>query len=120
MAHAHKEDITLVNQHCIPCNGNIRALEVAEAKNMLLETPDWELEQTGHAIHRSFSFKNFAKAFALVEKVSALAEKEAHHPDFCFGWGYVSISLTTHAIKGLHHNDFIMAAKINDLYSNLS
>ena len=60
-------------------------------------------------------FHDFAGALAFVNKVGALAEQESHHPDIRFGWGYCSIVLFTHKIDGLHENDFILAAKINDL-----
>ena len=60
-------------------------------------------------------FKNFRQALGFVDRIGALAEDEGHHPNITFGWGYATISLHTHKIKGLHENDFIMAAKINDL-----
>ena len=58
-------------------------------------------------------FKNFREAFAFVERAAALAEAEGHHPEVRFGWGYATISLHTKKIKGLHENDFIMAAKLD-------
>ena len=86
-----------------------------EAAEMLRQTPDWELLDEGRRIQRSFKFKDFAAAFAFVTGVSELAEQEGHHPDVSFGWGYATISLHTHKIKGLHENDFIVAAKIDGL-----
>ena len=59
------------------------------------------------------SFKNFVEAFAFVQQVADLAEAEGHHPDISFGWGYATISLQTKKIKGLHENDFIIAAKLD-------
>ena len=64
-------------------------------------------------IERTYRFKNFAEAFAFVERAAAVAEAEGHHPDICFGWGYATVSLRTKKIKGLHENDFIMAAKLD-------
>ena len=64
-------------------------------------------------IERTFKFKNFAEAFAFVTGVADLAEAEGHHPDISFGWGYVTVSLQTKKIRGLHENDFIMAAKLD-------
>ena len=64
-------------------------------------------------IERTYRFRNFRDAFAFVEQIAALAEAEGHHPDISFGWGYVTVSLRTKKIKGLHENDFIMAAKID-------
>ncbi|WP_245268823.1 4a-hydroxytetrahydrobiopterin dehydratase [Mesorhizobium sp. WSM2561] len=62
-----------------------------------------------------FKFADFREALTFVDEVGRLAEEEGHHPDICFGWGYAEISLQTHKIRGLHENDFIMAAKINQL-----
>ena len=66
-------------------------------------------------IERTYRVRNFAEAFAFVERAAALAEAEGHHPDICFGWGYATVSLRTKKIKGLHENDFIMAAKLDRL-----
>ena len=66
-------------------------------------------------IERTFRFRNFGEAFALVQQVGELAEAEGHHPDISFGWGYVTVVMQTKKIKGLHENDFIMAAKIDRL-----
>jgi pterin-4a-carbinolamine dehydratase len=64
---------------------------------------------------RTFKFKDFAEAFAFIKRAGDLAEAEGHHPDISFGWGYATISLQTKKIKGLHENDFIMAAKLDQL-----
>jgi 4a-hydroxytetrahydrobiopterin dehydratase len=64
-------------------------------------------------IYREFKFKDFKSALKFVNKVGKIAEREDHHPDIYFGWGFVSIQTYTHAIKGLSANDFILAAKIN-------
>ena len=62
-----------------------------------------------------FRFRDFRDALTFVQKVGGLAESEGHHPDISFGWGYATVSLRTKKIKGLHENDFIMAAKIDRL-----
>ncbi len=85
-----------------------------QAKAML-EVPGWELANDGKAIKRRFTFKNFAQALDFVNKAGEIAESEGHHPDISFGWGYADIMLWTHAIGGLHENDFIVASKINAL-----
>ena len=82
---------------------------------MLKEVPGWELANDGKAIKRRFKFKNFKTALAFVNKAGDIAEAEGHHPDITFGWGYAEFLLWTHAIGGLHENDFIMASKINQL-----
>ncbi len=105
----------LTNGHCVPCEGGVSALSAAEAQGLLAQTPGWEIAEAGTVILRRFKFKNFKQSLAFVNQVGEIAEKEGHHPDITFGWGYAEILLTTHAIKGLHSNDFIMASKINAL-----
>jgi pterin-4a-carbinolamine dehydratase len=70
-------------------------------------------------IERTFRFKNFAEAFEFVKRAGDLAEEEGHHPDISFGWGYATVSLQTKKIKGLHENDFIMAAKLDQIADRL-
>jgi 4a-hydroxytetrahydrobiopterin dehydratase len=104
----------LTEKTCVPCRGGVPPLAGDEARHFLAQTPGWELRE-GKRIERTFKFKNFRDALAFVARVGGLAEEEGHHPDITFGWGYATISLHTHKIKGLHENDFIMAAKINAL-----
>jgi 4a-hydroxytetrahydrobiopterin dehydratase len=68
-----------------------------------------------HRIERAFRFRDFRETLTFVQKVGQRAEFEGHHPDVSFGWGYATVSLRTKKIKGLHENDFIMAAKIDRL-----
>ena len=77
--------------------------------------PGWELSSAGDRINRKFAFDDFVASLDFVNKVGAVAEQEGHHPDISFGWGYADVVLFTHKIKGLHENDFIMAAKVNEL-----
>ncbi|MBT3793015.1 MAG: 4a-hydroxytetrahydrobiopterin dehydratase [Rhodospirillales bacterium] len=100
---------------CIPCQGGMPSLSADEAQALQAQTPKWDLTDNATWIRRSFSFGNFVDALAFVNAVGTLAEKEGHHPDITFGWGYADIALQTHKIKGLHENDFIMAAKIDHL-----
>jgi 4a-hydroxytetrahydrobiopterin dehydratase len=104
----------LTEKTCVPCRGGVPPLAEDEAENFLGQTPGWELRE-GKRIERTYKFKNFREALGFVDRVGALAEGEGHHPDITFGWGYATISLHTHKIKGLHENDFIMAAKVNQL-----
>ena len=64
---------------------------------------------------RTYQFGNFGDDFSFVRRAAVLAEVEGHHPDISFGWGYATVSLRTKKIKGLHENDFIMAAKLDRL-----
>jgi 4a-hydroxytetrahydrobiopterin dehydratase len=107
--------MSLTAKTCTPCRGGVPPLTRADAEHLLRETPAWTLDADATRIERSFTFPDFAAALAFVEKVAALAEEEGHHPDVCFGWGYCRVVFWTHKIKGLHENDFIMAAKIDAL-----
>jgi 4a-hydroxytetrahydrobiopterin dehydratase len=73
----------------------------------------WALLNDSRKIERTFWFTNFREALTFVQRVGDLAESEHHHPDIAFGWGRATVSLQTKKIKGLHKNDFIMAAKID-------
>ena len=106
---------SLADKTCIPCRGGIPPLEASAARELLSQAPSWTLMDDARRIERTFRFPDFKEAMALVTKIGDLAEAEGHHPDIHFGWGYVTVSMHTHKIKGLHENDFIMAAKINRL-----
>ena len=107
--------MALTAKTCTPCRGGVPPLGRAEAGRLLAETPGWTLSEDATRIERSFPFPDFANALAFVDKVGALAEAEGHHPDVAFGWGYCRVVFYTHKIRGLHENDFIMAAKVNTL-----
>jgi 4a-hydroxytetrahydrobiopterin dehydratase len=107
----------LAEKTCTPCRGGIPPLTPAQAEEYHTQAPDWTLQDQATRIERTYRFKNFAEAFAFVVRAGELAEREAHHPDFSFGWGYATVSLRTKKIKGLHENDFIMATKLDRLAS---
>ena len=107
----------LAGKVCTPCQGGVAPLGPDEAARYLAEVPGWALIDEGSAIQRMYRFRNFREALAFVDGVGALAEREGHHPDICFGWGYAKVSLQTKKIKGLHENDFIVAAKIDQSVS---
>ena len=86
-----------------------------EALNFITQTRGWSLQDKGHHIFRRFEFGDFVTAMAFVNKVGAVSEEEGHHPDIHFGWGYAEIIIFSHEIDGLHENDFILAAKINQI-----
>src|SRR3954470_13949396 len=109
---------TLVQKVCTPCRGGIPALSPDEVARYASQLPDWAVEHA-RRIERTYRFGNFREALAFVDQVGALAEAERHHPDVCFGWGYATVSLQTHKIKGLHENDFILAAKVGQLAASL-
>ena len=105
----------LTNKKCTPCRGGIPPLTKHDAQNYLSLVPGWEMQEDGVRIHRTYKLGNFKEALDFVQLVGDLAEEEGHHPDLSFGWGYATISLQTKKIKGLHENDFIIAAKINEI-----
>ena len=105
--------LTLAEKSCTPCRGGMPSLTKEEAASYQAQAQDWQLLDEAKRIERTYRFKNFREAFGFVERVAALAEGEGHHPEIRFGWGYATISLQTKKIKGLHENDFIMAAKLN-------
>lgn len=103
-------------QNCAPCSGNIAVL-TPQAAAAHLETigAEWQLDGAGKVLERRFKFKGFAKATYLANLCAWLADKEGHHPDISFGFGYVVVRLTTHDIDGLSENDFIWAGKLNGM-----
>jgi 4a-hydroxytetrahydrobiopterin dehydratase len=105
----------LSSKTCTPCRGGVASLTRTEAEDYLPQAEGWELVDDGHRIERTFKFRNFKEALDFVTRVGALAESEGHHPDVSFGWGWARVSWQTKKIKGLHENDFIMAAKANRL-----
>jgi 4a-hydroxytetrahydrobiopterin dehydratase len=105
----------IAQKTCTPCRGGVPPLTSEQAAGYLPQVPGWELRDAARWLTRSFKFANFKEAIGFVDSVGRAAEEEGHHPDICFGWGYATVSLQTHKIKGLHENDFIMAAKFNQL-----
>jgi 4a-hydroxytetrahydrobiopterin dehydratase len=113
-------DDTLINKKCVPCHGGVSALSPAEAQKMLgrligAKDGGWQIVEDGKAIKREFKFADFYRTMSFVNAVAHIANGEDHHPDIECGWGYARIRYQTHAIGGLHENDFICAAKIDSL-----
>ena len=106
-------ETALALRSCTPCRGGIPPLGRDEAEQLRREAPDWALVDDAGRIERTYRFRNFRDSFGFVERAAELAEAEGHHPDISFGWGYATVSLRTKKIKGLHENDFIMAAKLD-------
>jgi 4a-hydroxytetrahydrobiopterin dehydratase len=106
---------SLTTKSCTPCRGGVPPLPPQKVEEFRPQVPDWEVRDDARRIERTFRFRTFAEALALVQRVGELAEAEGHHPDISFGWGYATVSLQTKKIKGLHENDFIMAAKVDEI-----
>ena len=105
----------LTKNKCEPCSEKTPKMSVDEIQNKLLEINDWELNDNKEMLFKKFKFKSFKKALHFTNLVGELAEGEGHHPDISLGWGYCLIMIHTHAIKGLSINDFILAAKIDQI-----
>lgn len=106
----------LATRHCVPCEGGTPPMAREQAAALLAQVPGWQIiDGEPLKIARSIKLKDFTQAMAFVNNVAQLAEAEGHHPDFCVSWNRVRLELFTHAIGGLSENDFIMAAKINEL-----
>ncbi|HET7270880.1 MAG TPA: 4a-hydroxytetrahydrobiopterin dehydratase [Rubrobacter sp.] len=104
----------LADKTCAPCSGDVPALEGAELEELHRQVPGWDVVE-GHHLKKRFRFANFREALAFVNRVGGIAEEQGHHPDIRFGWGYAEVTVFTHAIDGLTENDFILAAKVDDL-----
>lgn len=105
----------LAKKKCVPCEEGGEPLSREEAQKLLGELNDWLLIDDAHMLAKSFHFKDFEESIAFVNKVAAIAEEEGHHPDLTISWGDVGVELTTHAMEGLSENDFIIAAKIDEI-----
>lgn len=107
----------LARESCEACLPGSPVVTAAEIDALSLEIPDWRVvEREGIArLERAFSFPNFVEALAFANKVGALAEEAGHHPAITTEWGRVTIQWWTHAIAGLHRNDFVMAARTDGL-----
>lgn len=105
----------LSHKRCLPCEGEIAKLTPDVANEMHKQIPEWTLSEDATVLTRTFPFKDFAKALAFANEVGNVAEEEWHHPDMKVAWGKVEVQFTTHSIRGLSENDFIMAAKVDTL-----
>ncbi|MDO8538344.1 MAG: 4a-hydroxytetrahydrobiopterin dehydratase [archaeon] len=103
---------SLSKKRCVPCEGGIPPLSLKKVKELLKELNEWKAEKN-KKLWKEFNFKNFVEAMHFANLVGEIAEKENHHPDLCISWGKVKVELSTHSIKGLSENDFILASKID-------
>ena len=110
----------LTQLKCTACRGGEPTLTNAQIAELHPQVPDWQVvERDGiKRLERAFKFDNFVHALAFTNKVGELAEEEGHHPAILTEWGRVTVTWWTHKIKGLHQNDFIMAAKSDQAYAS--
>lgn len=107
--------IDLSERKCVPCSGKEEPLKKEEIEKLLGQVKNgWQVVD-GKIIKNTYPFENFKRGMVFVQDVANLAEQEQHHPDVCISYKQVEIELTTHAIGGLSENDFILAAKIDNL-----
>jgi len=106
----------LVAKKCQPCEGGVEPCPLPEARQQLEKLDGWKLTHDGKRIRKDWTLKNFVAGIAFFNQVADVAEEDAHHPDLHLeGYRNVWIELWTHAIGGLSENDFILAAKIDQI-----
>ncbi len=108
----------LHENQCEACRAGAPRVDAGEIARLHPQVPAWSIvERDGiQQLERSYSFGNFRKALDFTNQVGEIAEQEGHHPDLVTSWGKVTVIWWSHKIKGLHRNDFIMAAKCDRLY----
>ena len=108
----------LANKKCVPCEGGIPAFDIKEIHKYLKKIDGWDVladKEKNYYIEKNFKFGNYLESEKFIMGVGKIAEKEGHHPDIIYGWGYAKIKIFTHAINGLAESDFILAAKIDKI-----
>jgi 4a-hydroxytetrahydrobiopterin dehydratase len=111
---------SLKDKKCVPCEGGIIPFDISEIHKYQRKVDGWDIlknDKNNFFIEKNFKFKNFNESQDFVNSVGKISEDEGHHPDIIFGWGYAKINITTHAIEGLSENDFILAAKIDQIFN---
>ncbi len=109
----------LERQQCQACQGDAQPYTLEQIEPQLAQLPDWQLVEVEAVprLFRGYRFKNFIKALEFTNRVGVMAEQQGHHPDLLTRWGAVEVSWWSHSVNGLHSNDFICAAKTEQLYS---
>ena len=108
----------LKDKKCTPCEGGVIPFDISEIHKYQKKVDGWDVLKDikeKFFLNKRFNFNNFIESQEFINKVGEISEDEGHHPDISFGWGYAEIKITTHAIEGLSENDFILAAKIDQL-----
>ena len=116
----NQKNESLTKKRCVSCEGGVPKLSRREANENLAKLEGWTLSEDAASIRMEYTMKNFRAAMDLINRIADLAEDEGHHPDIHLtGYRKLKIELSTHAIGGLSENDFILAAKIDQLPKNL-
>jgi 4a-hydroxytetrahydrobiopterin dehydratase len=107
--------VDLKEKKCVPCEGGVPPLGEKDIRELLEQLPpDWKVTDN-KKISKTFQFEDFKRGMAFAQEIARVAELENHHPDICISYKEVNVELSTHAINGLSENDFILAAKIENL-----
>jgi 4a-hydroxytetrahydrobiopterin dehydratase len=114
-----KTMINLASGQCVACRGGEPTLTDGEIAGLHPQVSEWQVKEVDGVkrLERVFKLKNFVDAVGFTNKIAIIAEEQGHHPLIITEWGRVTVQWWTHKIKGLHHNDFIMAAKTNEIYT---
>ena len=110
----------LINKKCVSCEGDAIPFDISEIHKYQKKVDGWDVikdKKNIYFLEKKFIFKNFINSHNFINRVGEISEGEGHHPDIFFGWGYATITITTHAIEGLSENDFILAAKIDQIFN---
>jgi len=106
--------MSLSERKCVPCEGGIPPLNREEITSLLNQLNGWSVEGD-KKITKEYKFNNFVEAVDFTNKITVVAESEGHHPDLFVAWGKVTVYIWTHKVNGLTENDFILAAKIDEI-----
>ena len=110
----------LLKKKCVPCEGGVIPFDITDIHKYQKKIDGWDViknKEEMFFLEKNFNFTNFLESQKFINNVGQISEKEGHHPDITFGWGYAKIEISTHAIKGLSENDFILAAKIDQIFN---
>lgn len=108
---------TLRERRCAPCTGDTLRLDQAAIERFRREVPDWEVRDG--KLHRHLVFRDFVHAMRFIDGLAPIAEAEQHHPDFAVHYREVDVTIWTHTVGGLSDNDFILAAKLDELLATV-
>lgn len=107
------EELSLLARACVPCTGETPRVSEKREHEWLRQLPGWRV--TAGKLTKTYKRADFLDAMRFLNRVAELAEREAHHPDFCVSYARIDFALSTHAIEALSENDFVLAAKIDAL-----
>lgn len=104
----------LAEKNCVPCRGGVPSLPQTEVDKLLAQLDGWQCKG-GKKIVKSYQFDDFLAPMKMANEIAAIAESQGHHPDLHIRWGTLKVEIWTHKIDGLTENDFVLAAKIDQI-----